>query len=51
MRKVFLLAIALAFGAAAQDYPSRPLRMVVGFPPGGGTDVVAHSHAGQLVTI
>jgi tripartite-type tricarboxylate transporter receptor subunit TctC len=33
-----LLAIAPAF---AQDYPAKPLRMVVGFPPGGGTDVVA----------
>jgi tripartite-type tricarboxylate transporter receptor subunit TctC len=27
--------------ASAQDFPSKPIRMVVGFPPGGGTDVMA----------
>ncbi len=36
----YLLALSSAF-AWAQDYPSKPVRMVVGFPPGGGTDVVA----------
>src|SRR6478609_11880671 len=35
---VLALAPALALG---QDYPNKPVRMVVGFPPGGGTDVVA----------
>ena len=34
-------SIAIAFGAQAQEYPAKPVRMVVGFPPGGGTDVVA----------
>ena len=28
-------------GAIAQPYPSKPVRMIVGVPPGGGTDVVA----------
>jgi tripartite-type tricarboxylate transporter receptor subunit TctC len=26
--------------AAAQQYPAKPIRMIIGFPPGGGTDIV-----------
>ena len=47
----FVLALALVAGvAAAQDYPSKPIRMIVPYPPGGGTDVVARIVNEKLAT-
>jgi len=39
---------AAAGGASAQAYPARPLRWVVGFPPGGGADIVSRIMAPWL---
>ncbi len=36
-----LLSFAVIAGASAESYPTRPVRLVVGFPPGSGPDQVA----------
>jgi tripartite-type tricarboxylate transporter receptor subunit TctC len=37
----FCVLTGLAFSSAAQDYPSRPVRVIDPFSPGGATDVLA----------
>lgn len=41
--KVLLLFVFLTGNALAQSFPSRPLRLVVGFAPGGAADFVART--------
>ena len=53
MLSVFALMLGAAavtdFGVAlAQDYPTKALRMVLGFPPGGGTDAIARPLAQRM---
>jgi tripartite-type tricarboxylate transporter receptor subunit TctC len=58
-KTVILLTLALASSVAfAQSYPTRPIRVLIGFPPGGGIDIVArmlapklHENLGQPVVI
>lgn len=55
MRRVLLLGCSLALGsftvfvAHSQPYPTRPIRLVVPYPPGGGTDIIARI-VGQKLT-
>ena len=52
MRSLLLTMLALLLAlpaiAAAQDYPSRPIRLIIPFPPGGSNDVVGRVFATRL---
>jgi tripartite-type tricarboxylate transporter receptor subunit TctC len=42
------LLLALSTAAAAQDYPTKPVRLVIPFPPGGSNDIVGRMVGTQL---
>jgi tripartite-type tricarboxylate transporter receptor subunit TctC len=53
MRKFAVTAVILSLGAPvgaalAQAYPAKPIRMMIGFPPGGGTDIIGRIVAQKL---
>ncbi len=43
-----LLLLALTTVASAQDYPTKPVRLIIPFPPGGSNDVVGRLFATKL---
>lgn len=48
---VAALAMGVAGVGLAQNYPTRPLRMIVPFPPGGGNDILARSVSQRLTDV
>jgi len=48
-RAIFIAAISLvAFCAAAQEYPTKPIKLIAPFPPSGGTDIMSRVVAQKL---
>ena len=47
-RAALALAALVPMGAAAQDFPNKPIRLLIPFPPGGGTDFVSRVVATSL---
>lgn len=48
MKRLALLFLAFFAASAWAQYPSRPVRMLVGFPPGGSTDLAARALGEKL---
>ncbi|MBI3372934.1 MAG: tripartite tricarboxylate transporter substrate binding protein [Betaproteobacteria bacterium] len=52
MRSVLaIVAATLAFSALAQPYPSKPIKWIVPFPPGGPTDTFSRAAAQKLAEL
>lgn len=48
LRALALVLLVTSTAAAADDYPNKPVRLIVPFPPGGSNDVVGRLIARQL---
>jgi len=46
-----VLALLTIFTAQAQEWPARPVKVIVPFPPGGGTDTVARPLTAKLTQL
>jgi len=45
---LLVTVLSVAGPALAQPYPAKPIRMIIGFPPGGGTDIIGRIVGARL---
>jgi tripartite-type tricarboxylate transporter receptor subunit TctC len=48
IKPLALACMLTPFALSAAEYPNKPIRMLVGFAPGGGTDTTARAMGGKL---
>src|SRR3989441_2449770 len=51
MKKLLWLIAFVCGTAAAQQYPSRPVKLIVAYPPGGSSDLMARVFAAKLTDL
>ena len=51
MKHTLLIALLLCAGASAQEFPLKPVRLIVPFGAGGGTDIIARGIAQKLYAV
>jgi len=51
MLRLFAFLLALPIAAAAQTYPSKPIRLICPFPPAGAVDIASRATAHELTKI
>ena len=51
MKKAFCILLACWGTAIAQGYPTRPVRLIVTYPPGGSSDLMSRVYGGKLAEL